>query len=160
MSDLKFQRSGLPCRAWPKAVARPEALTSRISGKAESHAMLTALLIVLSATGCAYHLCLYNTPSHHQLKVQANSPGIYVVRVADTQEYTVAPDGRVSFDVPALPRGCDTYLFDVIKIGDGSPENVRAIQLLKDGKVVRKFSLKQLAHLPCDSDGYRTVKVR
>jgi len=121
---------------------------------------LTALFIVLSATGCACHLYPYNTPSQHKLRVQADSPASYVIRVADEQAYPVAPDGRVTFDVPSLPRGCNVYLFDVIKISDGSSENLRAIQLLRDGKVLRRFSLKQLAKLPTDAEGYSTVKVR
>lgn len=83
-----------------------------------------------------------------------------MIRVADKRNYPVATDGRVTIDVPQLPRGCAVRLFGVIKVSDSRSEDVRAIHLLKDGTVVRKFSLTQLCQLPVDSEGYRTVVLR
>ena len=125
------------------------------------HALVIASVIpLLLLTGCVYALRPYNTPSQQKLDVRTPTPTNCVVRVADSQAFPVAADGRVTFDVPGLPRGCDTYLFGVVKIGDGSPENVRAIHVLRDGKVVRKLSLTQLGRLPVDAEGYHILVLR
>ena len=66
----------------------------------------------------------------------------------------------MSFEVPSLQRGCDAYLFGALKVRDGSPENVRAIHVIKNGKVVRKFSLSELGKLPVDCEGYHVLVLR
>jgi len=115
---------------------------------------------LLFVTGCVQVLRPYNTPSQQKLDIQTSSPANCVVRVAGAQTFPVAADGRVTFDVPRLPRGCDTYLFGVVKIGDGSPENVRVIHVLRDGKVVCKLSLTQLGRLPVDAEGYHILVLK
>lgn len=118
---------------------------------------ILSLLPLLLLTGCVIALRPYNTPSQQKLYVRTSMPTNCVIRVADTQMFPVAADGRVTFDVPQLPRGCDTFLFGVVKIGDGRPENVRAIHVLRHGKIVRKLSLAQLARLPMDAEGYHVL---
>ena len=122
--------------------------------------LISSLLPLLLMTGCVKALRQYNTPSQQKLHVQAASPTNCVVRVADEKSFPVAVDGRVTFDVPRLPRGCDTYLFGVVKIGDGSPENVPAIHVLRDGKIVRKLSLTKLGKLPVDAEGYHILVLK
>lgn len=80
--------------------------------------------------------------------------------MADTNNFPVAADGRVTFDVPTLPRGCDTYLFGFLKLSDGSPERVKAIHVLKNEKIVHKLSLQKLENLPVDADGYHILDLR
>ncbi|HTI97720.1 MAG TPA: hypothetical protein VL527_02365 [Dongiaceae bacterium] len=99
-------------------------------------------------------------PSQQKLQIQAAAPTNYVVHVADAPPVPVAADGRVTFTVPSLPRGCSTYVLNFIKIGDGSPLNVRAIQVWRDGEIVRQLSLNQLSHLPADAEGYHILKLR
>jgi len=111
-------------------------------------------------TGCVYALRPYNTTSQQKLHIQTASPTNCVVQVADAQTFPVRADGRVTFDVPALPRGCDTYLFGIIKIGDGSPERIPAIHVLRDEKVARKLSLQKLGQLPVDAEGYHILDLR
>ena len=82
-----------------------------------------------------------------------------MIRVADTQDYPVASDGRVTFDVPQLPRGCATYFLGV-KVSDSRSEDVQAIHLLRDGAVVRRLSLAQIDKLPVDAEGYHTGVLR
>lgn len=72
----------------------------------------------------------------------------------------MAADGRVVFDVPRLPRGCDVYLFGVIKTSDGSPECNPAIHVLRGDKVLLRLSLQQLAQLPLDAEGYHILLLR
>jgi hypothetical protein len=122
--------------------------------------VILSFVPLLLLTGCVLALRPYNTPSQQKLDVRTSTPTNCAVRVADAQTFPVAADGRVTFDVPRLPRGCDTYLFGVIKIGDGSPENVRAIHVLRDGKIVRKLSLTQVGRLPADADGYHILVLR
>lgn len=122
--------------------------------------IISSLLSLTFLTGCAYALRPYNTPSQQKLHFQTASPTNFVVRVAETETFIVAAEGRVVFDVPRLPRGCDTYLFGVIKIGDGSPERVPAIHVLRDGKVVRKLSLQKIGELPVDAEGFHILVLR
>lgn len=119
-----------------------------------------SFLPLLLLTGCVPALRPYNTPSQQKLDVRIATPTNCVVRVADAQTLPVAADGRVTFEVPRLPRGCDTYLFGVVKVADGSPENVRAIHVLRNGKIVRKLSLTQLGRLPVDVEGYHILVLR
>jgi hypothetical protein len=111
-------------------------------------------------TGCVYALRAYNTPSQQKLLVQTAAPTNCAVRVADAETFAVGADGRVVFDVPRLPRGCDVHLFGFIKVGDGSPESVPAIHVLREGRVVRKLSLKKLGKLPLDKEGYHILVLR
>jgi hypothetical protein len=122
--------------------------------------IISSVMPLLLLSGCALALRPYNTPSQQKLDFQTSSPTNCVVRVADAQTFPVAADGRVTFDVPRLPRGCDTYLFGVVKIGDGSPQNVRAIHVLRDGKIVRKLSLTQFDRLPVDAEGYHILVLK
>ena len=115
-------------------------------------------LIFLS--GCALALRPYNAPSTQKLCLQTQKPTDYSIRVADAVIFPVPRDGRVSFEVPSLQHGCDAYLFGALKVRDGSPENVRAIHVIKNGKVVRKFSLSELGKLPVDCEGYHVLVLR
>jgi hypothetical protein len=121
---------------------------------------ISSVLLLLLLAGCAMALRPYNTPSQHTLHVQTATAGELAVRVADARIFPVAPDGRVTFDVPRLERGCDAYLFGLIKIRDGSPENVRAIHVLKEHRVVRKLSLAELGKLPTDAEGYPVLVLK
>ena len=51
------------------------------------------------------------------------------------------------------------YLFGAIKIADGTPERLRVIEVRRDERVLRRFSLTQLTSLPEDEAGYRIVRV-
>jgi len=119
--------------------------------------VILSVVPLLLLTGCVLALRPYNTPSQQKLAIRTPTPTNCVVQVADARTFPVGADGRVTFEVPRLPRGCDTYLFGVIKIGDGSPENVRAIHVWRNGKIVRKLSLAQLGKLPVDAGGYHIL---
>lgn len=125
-------------------------------------AVACALFVV---SGCAYHLHPYNAPSDQTLKVLHPMPERFSVRVENLIEdkHAVVPvgtNGIVNFHVPSLPRGCAVYLFEVVKISDSRPEDVRAINLQKDGKTVRKLSLNDIAKLGTDTNGVRQIKVK
>ena len=120
------------------------------------------LLLVMLLTGCAYSLHPYSRPADVKLQVQSVRPERYTVRVTAAEpasDYPVAPDGRVTFAVPSFRRGCSTYLFGAIKIGDATPERIRVVEVRREQRVVRKLSLSQIAKLPEDSAGFRIVRV-
>jgi hypothetical protein len=104
--------------------------------------VISSLLALSFSTGCVYSLRPYNTPSQQKLHFQTAMSTNYAVRVADEESIPVPANGRFVFDVPSLPRGCDTHLLGVIKVGDGSPERIPAIHVLRHGKVVRRLSLE------------------
>lgn len=88
------------------------------------------------------------------------TPQNYVVQVADKADSPVGADGKIAVNVPPLERGCATYLFGVVKVKDGSPYDVPAIHVKKDGHVVRKLSLNDLKKMPTDSEGYQLIKLK
>jgi len=114
-------------------------------------------LLALTVTGCVYALHPSNAGSRQSLQIQPPAPERYTVRVNDGESYRVADDGRVGFEVPALSRGCAVYLFGLVKVADHRSEDVQAIQVLKDGGVVRRLSLNELSELPVESDGTRVL---
>jgi hypothetical protein len=46
-----------------------------------------------------------------------------------------------------------------IAIRDGSPKSLKAIHILRDGRVIRRLSLRQLERLPLDASGARQVNL-
>ena len=121
-----------------------------------------AVLPVTLLMGCAYALPIASRPTDVKLRVQTSHPERHTVRVAATEppsDYPVPSDGRVSFTVPSFRQGCSVYLLDVIKIADRTPERLRVIEVRRDERVIRRFSLTQLTSLPEDAAGYRTVRV-
>ncbi|EEF59384.1 hypothetical protein Cflav_PD2228 [Pedosphaera parvula Ellin514] len=123
--------------------------------------MLLTSLVLCSGLfcGCVQVLRPYNQASQQKFRVKSAMPLHYTISVANESEYRVAADGRVIVDVPQLQRGCDTYLFDIVKISDGSPYNLRVIQLKSNNHVVRKLSLNDVAKLPVDEKGYHLLTV-
>src|ERR1051326_2411137 len=95
--------------------------------------ILMALGLSLSGSVFARHGC--NKPGPEKLHVVTGRSAQYAIRIEDRTEVAVPTDGRVVVDVPALPRGCSVYVFGIIKVADGSPERVRAIRVVRDGKV-------------------------
>jgi hypothetical protein len=118
------------------------------------------LLLALTLTGCVYALHPYNAPSQQSLQIQPPAPQRYTVHIDDGQSYPVAADGRVSFEVPPLPRGCAVYVFGLVKVADHRSEDVRAIQILREGDVVRRLSLNQISELPTGPDGARVLALQ
>jgi len=114
------------------------------------------------SSGCAYRLPVSNVPSEQRLRIVARSPERYIARVkaSDTAEFPVASDGRVTIDVPRLPRACSVYLFDRIRISGGvKPLTTKAILLLESGNLTTSLSLAEIAKLPSDASGYHILKM-
>lgn len=117
-------------------------------------------MLPLAITGCVHALHGYNAPSRQSLQIQTPTPERYTVRVNDTQSYPVPSDGCVSFDVPSLPRGCAVYLFGLVKVADHRSEDVVAIDVMRDGQVIRQLSLSQISKLPTNSESAHVLTLK
>jgi hypothetical protein len=114
-------------------------------------------------SGCAYRLPVSNLPSQQRLMIVARSPERYVVHVkaSDTAEFPVSRDGRVTIDVPRLPRASSVYLFNLIRINGGvKPLTSKSVQLLDSGYIATKLSLAEIEKLPSDASGYHILKMK
>ena len=115
----------------------------------------TALVLIF---GTALALPKYNVPTSYRLAVATERSHHYVVRVigSEAADFLVATDGRVTIDVPRLPRSCSWVCLG-ITIRDGSPYNSKIIQVLRDGKIVRRLSLRQLEQMRLGGSGDRKI---
>ena len=108
--------------------------------------------------GTALTLPKYNDPETYYLAIVAEPSHDYVVRIIGpaVADFPVSQDGRVTINVPQLPRSCSWICWG-ITIRDGSPYKRKAVHVLRDGKVVRRLSLAQLEQLPLDESGSRKL---
>lgn len=125
--------------------------------------MLPLLLAMASLSGCAYVLPLATRPTDVKLRVQTSHPENHIIRVTAFEppsDYPINSDGTVSFTVPQFRRGCSIYVLGAIKVADGRPERLRVVEVRNEKRALRRLSLNQLAKLPEDANGYRTIKLR
>jgi hypothetical protein len=119
-------------------------------------------VLTFETIGCVYRLPPATLPSQHRLKVVSNSPEVYSLRLRtrEPHDYRVPTDGRVTLDLPGSRDGCSVYLFDRIRIRSGaSPFTAITIDVIGNGRIARQLSLKQMAALPVDAEGYHLLTV-
>lgn len=76
-------------------------------------------------------------------------------------EAAVPHDGRVKVEIPWYRPSCGVYLFDAIKIrGYGDPLKSWTVSVTRNGKTVRKQSLRDTQKSPTDEAGYHIVRIR
>jgi len=112
--------------------------------------------------GCAYRLPTIAPPSRQLVRIVANAPEQYRVRVntGTVNEYDVPHDGQIEVAIPSYRPSCGVYLFDAIKVrGYGDPLKSWTFSVMRDGKTVRKQSLRATQKSPTDDAGYHTVKI-
>jgi hypothetical protein len=103
--------------------------------------------------GCAYRMPAAAAPSLPRLRLAAQSPRQYVVRLetGGIKDYPVPADGRVTLEVPGARPRCQVYLFNWIRVGGGAdPSKLWRIEVLAGGKSVRTLPLDELLRLPMD----------
>lgn len=121
-----------------------------------------ALILALMAAsgGCAYRRPAGMAPSRQGLRLVAKSPEAYVLRlrIGEPHDYRVPVDGRVTLDVPGYGVPCDVYLLNKIRIRRGAnPFSAKTLEIIVAGKVTRQLSLKEIATLPTDAEGYHLL---
>ena len=131
--------------------------STTLTGKVKAIVAVAATLSSLS--GCAYRMAAPLLPSHQRLRIVANSPERFTVRV-QSSDYHAEPDGQVSFDVAIRHRGCSVYLFDLIPISKvPDPEKEKVISVMISGTPIRRLSFGELSKLPVDSAGYHQLAI-
>jgi hypothetical protein len=113
----------------------------------------------LALCGCAYRLYAPSLPFQSTLTPVAESPEQYAVRVQG-RDYPVAADSRVTFEYPAVRRGCGVYLFDLVPINRGrDPLKAKTISVTNGLKVLKSFSVEDISKWPLDSSGYHVLSL-
>lgn len=120
------------------------------------------LILALTLAGCGYALHPITLPSVLRLRIVTKSPQVYAVRlrINAPHDYDVPADGRVSLNIPAYRAACSMYLFGFLKLPNRSdPYSAKTLDVFAGGKTARQLSLKTIAALPLDSDGYHLLKL-
>jgi hypothetical protein len=123
---------------------------------------LALISVVLVLAGCAYRLPPASPASQQLIRIVANAPEQYTVEVntGTVKQYDVPVDGRIKIGIPSYRRSCGIYLFDKIKVGGyGDPLNDWILSITRNGKTVRKQSLRVTQKSPTDDAGYHTVRI-
>jgi len=104
--------------------------------------------------GTIYAMQKGSPPKQSRVLVINDQPTNFMVRVVSprTNEFIVSKSGETLVDVPALPHGCSLVCLG-ITLSDGSPYNRKVIEVLRDGRIVRRLSLRQMERLPTDASG-------
>jgi hypothetical protein len=125
---------------------------------------ILAILVAVIATlffGTNYAMERGSLPAQYRIMLSSDSPTNCVIRVTwwtRTNEFFVSKDGEVLVDVPALPHGCSLVCLG-IRLSDISPRNKQIIDVVRDGRIVRRLSLRQLEQLPSDASGTRRLSL-
>lgn len=123
---------------------------------------LSLIGAVLMQAGCAYRLYVGTPPSHGLILIAAASPEQYSVQVntGTVKQYDVPHDGRIAIDIPSYRPPCGVYLFNTIKVGwGGDPLKSWTVSIMRNGKSVRKQSLRVTQKSPTDEAGYHIVRI-
>src|ERR1017187_1657155 len=113
---------------------------------------LIATFSALGSSGCVYRLAPPAPPFQQRLRIIANAPERYTVRV-QSNDYTVPADGLVVFKM-GMAQGCSVYLFNRIPIrGTPSPTKEKSISIMIGASLVQRLSIRDISTLPTDSDG-------
>jgi hypothetical protein len=120
---------------------------------------VSQLLVCAAFVSCVHVDGPYNEPLQQKVRLECRSPEEYALQVGDMPKIPVPADGRVVVDIPSLLRGHKLYLLRVLKVSGSSPEDVAIIAVQKEGRTVRKLSLRDLKELPIDREGYKVLRV-
>jgi hypothetical protein len=124
--------------------------------------LLTLWAVAVSTAGCGTACGPVCTVPAQRLRIEASSPASYTVRVrpsvGDPIDTPVPPDGRLTFDVPVTSRASTIYCFMIPVYRYPPPDTLRVIQVMRDGRLVRKLSAQDIARLPVDAEGYHALQ--
>jgi len=97
--------------------------------------------------------CIYSRrpgPYPVRLRLDTKTPELYRIQLAlrEPREFSLDVDGRVSFTLSPVRQGRDWYWFGAGRLTDGSGWGDPVIHVLREGRVVRKLSLREIHKLP------------
>jgi hypothetical protein len=124
--------------------------------------MVLAILVALALVamfGTIRAMEKGSPPTQYRV-ILSGSTTNYEIRVTwpATNEFAVSKTGEAVIEVPALPHGCSLICLG-IKLTDGSPRSRKVIDVLQNGNVIRRFSLRELDRLPSDGTGVRKLEL-
>lgn len=117
---------------------------------------------VVTLAGCAYRLPTIAPQYQQPVRIVATAPEQYIVQVntGTVNEYEVPHDGRIEVGIPSYRPSCGVYLFNAIKVrGDGDPLKDWILSVTRNGKIIRKQSLRVTQKSPTDEAGYHIVRI-
>ena|SRR5665811_337302 len=119
------------------------------------------VVAILSLTGCAYRMAAPLVQSSpERLRVVASAPENYYVLIR-SKPHQLGPDGRITFDLQMIHRGCSVYLFDRIPIRRvPAPTKEKVVFVMIGKRTLAKLSVRDLSKLPLDSGGFRLLTLR
>ena len=127
--------------------------------------ILLILAVVVGVAAAAYFGTIWamekGSPAvQYRFMIATDRPSNCEVRVVwpRTNTFSISTNGEGLIDIPALPGGCSLVCLG-IKLQDGSPYNRKVLEVLRDGRVIRRLSLQQIERLPSDTSGRRTLSL-
>lgn len=124
--------------------------------------LLTLWAVAVSTAGCGTACGPVRTVPAQRLRIEASSPTSYTLRVrpsfGNPIDTPVPPDGKLTLDVPVTSRASIIYCFMIPVYRYPPPETLRVIQVMRNGRPVRKFSAQDIERLPVDAEGYHVLK--
>lgn len=109
------------------------------------YAVACAVLALVVAVGLERSLPTYNIPRDYRIRLQTNYKGHYTIQVRASQMlvFPVTNTSETVIHVPKLPRTCswDWFCFTII---DGSPKTRHLVHVLRNGKILRRYSVSDL----------------
>ena len=82
------------------------------------------------------------------------------VNTGTVKQYEVPPDGRITIEIPGYRPPCGVYLFNAIKVGGYSdPLKSWIVSVTRNGKTIRKQSLRATQKSPTDDAGYHIMRI-
>jgi len=119
---------------------------------------------VLTLASCAYRLYGPIPASQELVEIVAKTPEEYAVQVdtgSSNRQYEVPRDGRVKIAVPSYRFPCGVYLFNAVKVGGyGDPLEGWSVSITRNGRTIRRLSVRDVLKLSINQDGYRILKVK
>jgi len=123
---------------------------------------ISLISVFLMLAGCAYRLPPVSPASQQLIRIVSNAPEQFAVQVntGTVSQYNVPHDGRITIGIPPYRHSCGVYLFDKIKVGGyGDPLNDWILLIRRNGKTVRKQSLRVTQKSPTDEAGYHILRI-
>jgi hypothetical protein len=118
---------------------------------------LLALAAVVACFGTIFAMEKGTLPAQYRLHLSTSATN-YTVRVTwiTTNEFPVSNTGDAVIDIPALPHSCSLVCLGV-KLTDNSLRSRKIVEILRDGRVVQRLSVRELDRLV--SEGSGTVRL-
>jgi hypothetical protein len=92
---------------------------------------------------------------------KASKEYVRIVNTGSTANYEVPQDGRVMATIQSSRGSCGIYLFNLVRVGgDDDPLKKWSLSVTRNGKILKKLSLRRVRELAMDDTGYHLLRIR